>query len=208
MKKGLTVVTKRLKMRPASEERDIEEYVARLKTGNDCYYLFGEPYSDELKPMICPWTDEEITYSLFLRGSDKLIGSVSFFLMDNCFSKWYLSFWIFEEYRQLGYATEATRALIKGYFDGVLPLDRTDRLASLIMHDNPAAAKLLQGLGFFIPYRRVLSLDEEGEDGLMLDDYVLEAFCFCAQFSKTVKKLSEKIMRPSSVETVGERPLG
>ncbi len=198
MKKGLTVETKRLTLRPASEERDKEEYIARLKSGSDCYYLYGEQYSDALKPTICPWTEEEITYSLFLRGSDKLIGSVSFFLVDNQLSKWYLSFWIFEEYRQLGYATEATLALIREYFAGVLPLDGTDRLASLIMHDNPAAAKLLQGFGFINPYSEIL-LNEEGEIRMALDEYVLGASHFRAQFPEAVKKRSEKTMRPSSV---------
>ena len=66
------------------------------------------------------------------------------------------------------------------------------------MHDNPAAAKLLQGFGFINPYSEIL-LNEEGEIRMALDEYVLGASRFRAQLPEAVKKRSEKNMRPSSV---------
>ena len=105
-----TISTDRLMLRPFSEKRDLQAYQMHLSDGEDCLRLFGVPYSKEIADH-APWhCDGDCTYTVFLRGTDTIIGSIS--LHPACDTA--------DGYRRFGYAKEATHALLTGFLWGSL----------------------------------------------------------------------------------------
>lgn len=143
------IMTPRLVLQPFSEERDLQTYQMHLSDGEDCLHLFGAPYSEWSKDYAVWHKNGDFTYTVLLRGTDTIIGSVSLHLSCNTGEPaWYLSFWIFEEYRQQDYAKEAVGALLAGFLWGSLAPKKQSKVFANTGKGNEAAVRLLRSLGF------------------------------------------------------------
>ena len=143
------IMTSRLVLYPFSEERDLQTYQMHLSDGEDCLHLFGAPYSEWSKDYAVWHEDGDITYTVLLRGTDTIIGSVGLHPShETGKTAWNLNFWIFEEYRLLGYAKEAVYALLAGFLWGSLAPKKQSKVFANTGKGNEAAVRLLRSLGF------------------------------------------------------------
>ena len=176
MNERKTIITDRLLLRPASEDRDLREYLVHLNDAEDCILLYGEPFSKELEREIYDNADNEMTYSVFLRDTQTMIGSAGFLFEDEEYSEWFVNFWIFREYRQNGYAKEAMSALLDSYFAGTLFPDAEDRIWAQTLDGNKSSERLLHSLGFHEIYSATAFLYHDGKEVMLeIENYVLGA---------------------------------
>ena len=143
------MMTPRLVLQPFSEKQDLQTYQMHLSDGEDCLHLFGAPYSEWSKDYAVWHKDGDFTYTVLLRGTDTIIGSVGLHPShETGKSVWNLNFWIFEEYRLLGYAKEAVYALLAGFLWGSLAPKEKSKVFANTCKANEASVRLLRSLGF------------------------------------------------------------
>ena len=183
-----SIATKRLFLEPFSKERDLQAYQMHLSDGEECLRLFGVPYSTEIADH-APWhCDGDCTYTVFLRGTDTIIGSISLHpAYDTAEATWNLSFWIFDDYRRFGYAKEATHALLTGFLWGSLMPKKQSKVFAKTTKENGAAVRLLRSLGF-CKTGMFLQYITEGNN-----IYLMEAESYALLSSLFIKQLQERL---------------
>lgn len=114
------------------------------------------------------WDERQaITYAIFLKDSNKLIGAVG--LVGVKGDEGGMGYWIGEPYWKKGYATEATKALIHFCF-GTLALKRieAEHLVS-----NPASGRVMQKAG--MNYKSSKTIKDRHGENAKLDVYEIFA---------------------------------
>ena len=175
-----------MKILPFSEKRDLQTFQTHLSEGEDFMQLFGVPYSEWSKDESVWHEDGDLTYTVFLRETDTIIGSVGLYpSCDTGETVWNLSFWIFEEHRRLGYAKEAVGALLTGFFWGSLKPKEQSKVFSNTGKGNEAAVRLLRSLGFCkIGMLLQCAFTEDNVCLLETESYVLRSSLFLNQLKK------------------------
>ena len=165
--------TERLVMRPfkKTDYQDYHEYMSREEV-----YRFerGKPMTLKESKRFCKeWSSKKPVnfWAATLRGTGKVIGNVSFFPEGPPdFRSWNIGYIFNPDYHNKGYATEATRGVIKYAFTEL----KVHRIVAGCSPDNTASWKVLEKCGM---RREALNLknfpirvDENGNQ-IWLDSY-------------------------------------
>ena len=144
-----TLETPRLVLRPF---RKSDASPVQLLAGSwdiaDTTLNIPHPYEDGMAEQwietLAPGYEAETlaTFAVVLRDSDELIGAVGL-RVDRNVNKADLGYWIGKPYWNLGYATEAARAVIAAGF-GVLGLNR---IYAVHLARNPSSGRVMEKLG-------------------------------------------------------------
>lgn len=149
MREQKDIITNRLILRPSDDERDLENYISHLKSADEFYIQYGQPYSDdELIGMIDFHSSGVIYYSVFLKETGAMVGYVGILPYGGESKSGNLEFYIFKEYRRKHYCQEALNALIECFFNGELTGAYGGMIDAETMSDNEPSCKLLESLGF------------------------------------------------------------
>ena len=148
MKKEIT--TRRLTLLPSVDERDRDNYIRHLKDEDIFFYQFGVKYSLELEEAIDFSSSGVIYYTVFLKGTDCMIGYVGVFPQTDQNETFCgdLEFYFFPEYRRKRYGMEAVTAFIDSFCSGYLTGRRGEKLFAETIHENEPARAFLVKLGF------------------------------------------------------------
>lgn len=156
MKKN--IFTQHLILRPSNQERDGEIFFQMLlDAGNEDFRTFTgvNAYGSFLFAFRAYFKHfGEYLYALFPKNEpDKFIGYAGFH-KDWDFSdyenRFEVEFYVAENYRNAGYATEAMTMLLKKFFDGELieNCDKNSALRAKALSRNKASIRVLEKLGF------------------------------------------------------------
>lgn len=169
MHKKVLIETPRLALYPSSDEHDLPEYKRHLTDSEEFFMQFGIRMTDEILECIDFHSSGVLYYTAFSKESGKMIGYVGLLPYKDSDGVGELEFHIFREYRNNGYCTEASKALLKAYFDGSLTDEPGKQVVAETMPENKATRKVLEKLGFErTSIGMTFSLSDEDE----LDPYV------------------------------------
>ena len=146
--KGKGIYTERLDIVPSVEEHDLEKYKSDLLRTNDFYFQFGEPYSDDLFEAIDFHSTSVIYYSLFLKDTKTMIGYLGVLPYEHEPASGEVEFYIFRDFRRMGYCREALTAYIDSFFSGFLTGVKGESVEAETHYDNEATQNLLKSIGF------------------------------------------------------------
>ena len=153
MNTGKAIETERLLLLPGQNARDNKPFLRMLREDGDFYMFCGVKYSMRRLRKFADYFERtghgECIYSLFLRDEpERFIGYVGFHREDH----YELEFYVSKPYRNRGYCTEASRAVIGQLFGEGLSVDgeplTVDSLFSTIVEGNDPTARVLKKLGF------------------------------------------------------------
>ena len=165
--------TDRLVLCPSSNSRDLEEYHRHLTTEGDFFFQYGMEMTDELLAQADFESNGVECYTIFLKDTGKMIGYVGLCPEDNEAD---IEFYIFKDYRNMGYCKEAAIRLINAYFDGETKLTPGIRVTASTLLENEHAKGLLRSIGFRA-LNTVMQFNEEAEEPCgvnVIINYVLE----------------------------------
>ena len=164
---GYEIVTERLLLCPSVDQRDLDIYVSHLIANKEEVYLqYGEPYSEELIDVLDFHSSGVIYYSIFLKDTNTMVGYVGIYPCGD--EKGLLEFYIFSEYRRMGYGKEAVLAMVTAFFEGNLTENKGKIITVETLHDNMISRRFLESVGA----KKVstgwrIGHDENGEDSLI-----------------------------------------
>lgn len=141
------IVTERLILRQSSDDRDLENYLSHIKSADEFFIQYGQEYSDELCGMIDFHSSGVIYYSVFLKETETMVGYVGVLPYRDSNSG-EIEFYIFKEYRQNHYASEALSALIEWYLSHELNNKSPKKIIAETLSENEPSCKLLERIGF------------------------------------------------------------
>ena len=124
MNTGKAIETERLLLLPGQNARDNKPFLRMLREDGDFYMFCGVKYSRRRLRRFADYFERtghgECIYSLFLRDEpERFIGYVGFHREDH----YELEFYVSKPYRNRGYCTEASRAVIGQLFGEGLSVD-------------------------------------------------------------------------------------
>lgn len=121
-----------------------QEFVDHVIEADECYYTFASKKSDELlKKIRKPWYAKVIYYTIHLLGTDQMIGYVGYSTGTGD-----IEYFIFKDYRRLGYAYEAVATLIDQLINGSILGRPVHEIRAWTVWDNIPSTQLLLKLGF------------------------------------------------------------
>ncbi len=157
------IVTERLVLRPSEDGRDLETYLAHLEAEDEYLIQYGMEKSDELLKMIDFHTAPVAYFTVFLKGTQTMIGYVGVMTAEGDALEGNLEFYIFKAYRRNGFCKEAVRALIQAFFSGALTGRQEESAFAETLSENEAPIRLLESLGFEKDaWGMRVNLDEQG----------------------------------------------
>ena len=165
--------TDRLVLCPSSNSRDLEEYHRHLTTEGDFFFQYGMEMTDELLAQADFESNGVECYTIFLKDTGEMIGYVG---LSPEGDEADIEFYIFKDYRNMGYCKEAAIRLINAYFDGETGLIPGIRVTASTLLENEPAKGLLRSIGFR-PLNTVMQFNEEAEEPCgvnVIINYVLE----------------------------------
>ena len=140
---SISINTDRLTMRPMTDD-EWKLFVDRVFEADECLFQFGCEKCDGLREMVAePNSAEVIYYSVFADCTDEMIGYVGLSPKDNN-----LEFYIFEDFRRMGYAYDALEAFIDSWALGKIIGTPHNEFYAKVIDDNFPCIKLLEKLGF------------------------------------------------------------
>ena len=153
MNTGKALQTERLLLLPGLNARDNKSFLRMLREDGDFYMFCGVKYSRWRLRRFANYFERtghgECVYSLFLKDEpERFIGYVGFHREDH----YEMEFYVSKPYRNRGYFTEASRAVIGHLFGEGLSVDgntlTVDSLFSTTVEDNAPTVRVLKKLGF------------------------------------------------------------
>ena len=135
--------TERLSLRLMTEA-DWDLFINHVLEADECYVTFAYEKSDELLEQIRkPCFTKVIYYSIFLPGTDEMVGFVGFSVDTD-----HIEYYIFKDYRRCGYAYEAVRAFINMILDGKIMNKPVNTIRAWTVWENTPSIDLLFKLDF------------------------------------------------------------
>ena len=92
--------------------------------------------------------DMTINYSIFLSGSDVMIGYVGFTIDEDNPNLNNLAYYIFGEYRRQEYGTEVVKAISDLILNGEITEEKPDVIFAWVVYGNKASSDLLEKAGY------------------------------------------------------------
>ena len=121
-----------------------QEFVDHVIEADECFFTFASKKSDELlKKIRKPFYARVIYYTIHLPGTDQMIGYVGYSTGTGD-----IEYYIFRDYRRLGYAYESVAALMDKLLDGSLLCNPVSEIRAWTVWDNIPSTQLLLKLGF------------------------------------------------------------
>ena len=112
---------------------------------------FGVPETPERLMQFT--TNQEQFFSIYERETGAYIGYLGLFEHGE---QWELEIYIFQQYRNQGYGTEALYGILFSFFAGLLSIDKSDRIERIqpeeieatVRKENMASCRMLEKIGF------------------------------------------------------------
>ena len=144
-----TIETSRLVLRPfrLADAASVQRLAGEREVA-DASAKIPHPYADGMAEEWIeshgPAFDEEtqVTFALILRENEELIGACALTL-DRSFNKGELGYWIGRPHWNLGYATEASEAIMAFGFDGM----GLNRVFARHLARNPSSGRVMEKIG-------------------------------------------------------------
>ena len=135
--------TDRLELRQMTPE-EWQDFLDHVIAADECFLTFGSEKSDELLEEIKkPFYAQVVYYTIHLPKTDQMIGYVGYNVAIA-----HIEYYIFKDYRRLGYAYEAVASLMDKLLDGSLLGDPVGEIRAWIVLNNMPSEQLLLKLGF------------------------------------------------------------
>ena len=135
--------TERLTLRLMNES-DWELFIDQVLIADDWYMTFGYEKCEELlMKVIKPCFNKAIYYSIFLPGTDEMVGFVGFSIDTH-----YIEYYIFKDYRRCGYAYEAVHEFINMLHYGKIMNMPVNTIQAWTVWENTPSIELLFKLNF------------------------------------------------------------
>ena len=152
---NISVLTERLWItKPTTRTVNIinEEYLTQIAEAGEFEEYYGAEFCEETKSVID--LNQPLFFLIYLCDRQTYIGYVGFTGQED--DEIFLEFYIFTEYRNRGYATEALQAILDRLFDnrflveedGKPQIVRGHRVLATVREDNEISKHILENLGF------------------------------------------------------------
>lgn len=143
-----TIHTERLDLIPSVEPCDLNNYISDLRSTDDFFFQYGEPYSDELLEAIDFHSTNVAYYSIFLKNTQTMVGYIGIHPYEDEPAYGEIEFYIFHNYRGQGFCKEAIAAYADSFFSGSLTGVKGRRILAETLTENEVVIKLLESMKF------------------------------------------------------------
>lgn len=187
--KNRECITTRLKLTPEWNEFIDLKIQEEIHNSGEFEFYFGiQEIEERLKKLTI---NEELFYSIYESADDKLIGYLG---ISERFDSWEPEIYIFREFRNCGYGTEALTALLHEFFAGELVVFengkkiniQVDSVGATVRSENIASRRMMEKVGFLKNEEIAEWLAFVSEDELMGED---SDFMPIVSYSLTKQKL-------------------
>ena len=141
-KKRKTIHTERLLLREMTRD-DFADYFNHLIEADEVLFQYGmEPPEEQLEEFVIMFP-EVLYYSIVEKVSGKTVGYMEVFEENDN-----LGFYIFKEFRRMGYCSEALVRFARAYLSGEMTGRAHKTIVAETLYQNTASIKLLEKAGF------------------------------------------------------------
>lgn len=122
---------------------DWDNYINHVISSDEIYVQYGYEPTRELIEQIQTRTPGVKYYSIFLKMCGEMIGYVGILPETG-----EVEVYIFREFRERGYGSQAVAMVIDAYFNGIITGKKETRVEAETLCGNEASSRLLEKLGF------------------------------------------------------------